>query len=104
MTPKEIIDAVAEETRLTAEEVRAVLLAEAKVQTAALERGEEVKSLLGKYWSVEQAARTVRNPKTGEQVKIPDRTVIKFKLRKATEEAENEGGKSEEGEPSQPTA
>ena len=52
MTPKEIIDAVAEETRPTAEEVRAVLLAEAKVQTAALERGEEVKSLFGKYWPV----------------------------------------------------
>lgn len=81
MTPKEIIDAVAQETRLTPEEVRAVLVSEAKVKVAALERGEEVKSLFGKYWPVEQAARMVRNPKTGEQVWIPDRTVIKFKMK-----------------------
>ena len=99
MTPKEIIDAVAEETRLTAEEVRAVLLAEAKVQTAALERGEEVKSLFGRYWPVEQAARMVRNPKTGEEVQLPDRTVTKFKMRNATGEAG-----SEEEAPSQATA
>ena len=45
MTPKEIIDAVAQETGLTPEQVRAVLVSEAKVQVAALELGEEVKSL-----------------------------------------------------------
>ena len=99
MTPKEIIDAVAQEAGLSPELIRAILVLEAKVQMAALERGEEVKSLFGKYWSVEQAARTVRNPQTGEQVQLPDRTVIKFKMRRATDEAG-----SEEETPSQATA
>jgi nucleoid DNA-binding protein len=90
MTPKEIIDAVAQEAGLSPELIRAILVLEAKVQMAALERGEEVKSLLGKYWPVEQAARTVRHPKTGEEIHIPDRIVIKFKLREATDEAGSE--------------
>ena len=99
MTPKEIVDAVAQETGLTPEQVRAVLVSEAKVLVAALERGEEVKSLFGKHWPVEQAARIVRSPQTGEQVQLPDRTVIKFKMREATDEAG-----SEEEAPSQATA
>ena len=41
----------------------------------------------------------VRNPQTGEQVQLPDRTVIKFKMREATDEAG-----SEEEAPSQATA
>jgi hypothetical protein len=55
--------------------------------------------MFGKHWPVEQAARIVRSPQTGEQVQLPDRTVIKFKMRESTD-----GAGSEEEAPSQATA
>ena len=42
---------------------------------------------LGKLVLVDRAARMGRNPKTGEPLQIPAKTVLKFRLAKAAKEA-----------------
>jgi DNA-binding protein HU-beta len=42
---------------------------------------------LGKLVKVERAARTGRNPATGETLQIPAKTVLKFKIAKAAKDA-----------------
>ena len=42
---------------------------------------------LGKLIKVQRKARLGRNPATGEQIKIPAKTVAKFRLAKAAKEA-----------------
>lgn len=42
---------------------------------------------LGKLIKAERKARTGRNPATGETIKIPKKTVVKFRLAKACKEA-----------------
>jgi DNA-binding protein HU-beta len=42
---------------------------------------------LGKLIKVQRKARMGRNPATGEQIKIPAKTVVKFRLAKAAKEA-----------------
>jgi DNA-binding protein HU-beta len=47
---------------------------------------------LGKLVKVERAARTGRNPATGETLQIPAKTVLKFKIAKAAKDAILPGG------------
>jgi DNA-binding protein HU-beta len=48
---------------------------------------EEVKlGVFGKFVCTEKAARKGRNPKTGEDVDIPAKTVVKFKAGKAVKD------------------
>jgi DNA-binding protein HU-beta len=47
---------------------------------------------LGKLVKVERAARTGRNPATGETLQIPAKTVLKFKIAKAAKDAILTGG------------
>jgi DNA-binding protein HU-beta len=42
---------------------------------------------LGKLIKVKRSARTGRNPQTGESIKIPAKTVVKFRLAKAAKDA-----------------
>jgi DNA-binding protein HU-beta len=42
---------------------------------------------LGKLVKKERAARTGRNPMTGESIQIPAKTVVKFRVAKAAKEA-----------------
>jgi len=42
---------------------------------------------LGKLIKVDRKARTGRNPATGESIKIPKKTVVKFRLAKACKDA-----------------
>ena len=91
MSPKEFVDAIAKETGYSNVQVTAVLAAEAKLQRAALARGEQVSSPLGKFKPVERKARQARNPKTGEMKEVPARTVVKFTMKKAGKKA---GGKA----------
>lgn len=44
----------------------------------------------GKFVINEQAARTARNPKTGEEVSVPAKKVVKFKVAKALKDAVSE--------------
>jgi DNA-binding protein HU-beta len=42
---------------------------------------------IGKLVLVNRKARVGRNPKTGEQIQIPAKTVVKFRIAKAAKEA-----------------
>lgn len=48
---------------------------------------------LGKLVLVKRAARMGRNPATGETIKIPAKTVLKFRVAKAAKDAVVGGGK-----------
>lgn len=49
--------------------------------------GEFVVPGFGKLVKVKRKARTGRNPATGEAIKIPAKTVVKFRLAKAAKDA-----------------
>ena len=56
----------------------------------ALVKGEEVSFLgFGKFEVTERAARTCRNPQTGEEMKVEAKKAVKFKAGKALKDAIN---------------
>lgn len=88
MTKTQIISALAESTGLSKKEVTAVV--ETMVEMAykeAKQNGEFTVPGLGKLVKVHRKARMGRNPATGEEIKIPAKTVAKFRLAKAAKEA-----------------
>lgn len=88
MNQAQLVDALAEkcgQQKTVIEEFLAALSVEA---IASLRRGGEVVlPHLGKLKPVERAARAGRNPKTGEAVKIPAKTVAKFSAAKDLRDA-----------------
>jgi DNA-binding protein HU-beta len=75
----ELIAAVAEQSGQTKTVVESVLGAVAEAAQDALKKGSEVVlPHLGKLKTVVRAARTGRNPKTGEAVAVPAKTAVKF--------------------------
>lgn len=88
MNKQELINKIADEMDLTkgyAEQAYNVVVGSI---SEALADGEDV-SLpgLGKFKVKERPARTSRNPKTGESVAVPAKTVVKFTPAKALKEA-----------------
>lgn len=68
--------------------IKWVLDAQAKVAQAALDSGDEVTLTgLGKLTTKLKAARIGRNPKTGEEIEIPAKTVPHFSAAKALKDA-----------------
>lgn len=57
------------------EQVFAVMLAQ---MACALNEGKTVKTDIGSFKVVERAARKCRNPRTGEEITVPARKVVKF--------------------------
>ena len=83
MNARELIEAIAKETGYTRVQIKAVLEAEARLQSAALEGGADVTSLLGRFEVTDRPERQGRNPRTGEQMTIAARKVVKFRPRVA---------------------
>lgn len=55
-----------------------------------LEKGDEISFLgFGKFEVTERAARTCRNPQTGEEMKVEAKKAVKFKAGKALSEKVN---------------
>lgn len=83
-----IIDAVHEKlggTKTSAEEVVETMI---NSITDSLKKGEEVSIAgFGTFVVKARAARTARNPRTGEPVKVPATKVPKFKASKALKDA-----------------
>lgn len=95
MNQSQLIQALADQTgesgtALNKTEVSRVLVALSGVVQHQLKAGEEV-SLpgLGKLKALHKAAKTGRNPRTGEAVEIPAKTVAKFVPAKALTDAIN---------------
>ncbi|WP_294707101.1 HU family DNA-binding protein [uncultured Fusobacterium sp.] len=91
MTKKEFVDLYFEKgefaTKADAERKAAAFLA---VLEEGLVKGEEITFLgFGKFEVTERAARTCRNPQTGEEMTVEAKKVVKFKPGKGLSEAVN---------------
>ncbi|MBX4204898.1 MAG: HU family DNA-binding protein [Candidatus Doudnabacteria bacterium] len=88
MTKSEVLNAVAEKTGKSRKEVAEFL--DVVVNLAyeeAKKSGEFTIPGLGKLLKKHRDARMGRNPATGEQIKIPAKTVVKFRVAKAAKDS-----------------
>ena len=88
MTKSQVLNALAEATGVSKKEVGNLLekmteLAYREVKSA----GQFVVPGIGKLVKVHRKERMGRNPATGESIKIPAKTVVKFRVAKAAKEA-----------------
>ena len=90
MNQSELITKVAEITGESRKAVESVLKTTADIVAAELQEGGEVTLPgLGKLQTKDRAARTGKNPKTGEPLAIPAKRVPHFSATKALKEAVN---------------
>ena len=94
MNRRDLVKAIAAQTEVDAKTVDAVLKGFTDVTTAVVSKGEPV-AITGfaKFSKVERAARMGRNPATGEQIKIPAKTVVKITPSKSMNDTFNKNGK-----------
>ena len=88
MTKSQVVAHLAEKVR-TPKKTAAAVLAELVTMAAkeAKSGGQFVVPGLGKAVKANRKARMGRNPQTGEAIKIPAKTVVKFRLAKAFKDA-----------------
>lgn len=91
MKKVELVEAVAEKTGLTKADATRAIDATFEVITGALQGGDKVPLVgFGTFAVSERAARSGRNPQTGEPVEIPARKAVTFKAGSGLKEAVNE--------------
>ena len=80
MTKQELVKAIAKGAGITAEQSGATIDALLESITNELNvSGKSQVSGLGTFSLVTRAARTARNPRTGEPVDVPEKVAVKFK-------------------------
>ena len=80
MNKSELIAAIVEETKFDKKEAEAFLKSFTENVAKSLEKGEDVQLIgFGTFSVVERAARSGRNPKTGETITISASKLPKFK-------------------------
>lgn len=88
LTKPEMIAAVAEQTGFTKADTKLFIeTQELVVRSALRDGGECILPGLGKLQTKESSARVGRNPRTGEAVDIPAKTMVKFSAAKALKDA-----------------
>jgi DNA-binding protein HU-beta len=88
MTKAQMVAALADKTNLTKKDVAALVGALHELAVKEVKKnGQFVLGDFGKLVKAHRAARMGRNPQTGEAIKIPAKTVVKFRLSKSTKEA-----------------
>lgn len=89
MTKQNIIDSVLKNAKLeTKKQAQAAVEAVFAAITKSLARGEEVTITgFGTFRTVKVSARSGRNPKTGEQIRIPAAVRAKFRAGQALKDA-----------------
>jgi len=85
-TKGQIVAAIAEKTGLTKKQVDDVLTAQAELAYTEAAAGFTVVGI-GKLVVVERAARSGRNPATGETIQIPAKKSVKFRVAKVAKDA-----------------
>ena len=85
-TKTQIIAGVAEAAGITKKEAAAAIEALVQMAYKGAKDGFTIPGL-GKLVKVRRKARTGRNPATGESIKIPAKTVLKFRIAKAAKDA-----------------
>jgi DNA-binding protein HU-beta len=84
MTKSQLVTHMAQEFGLTKATVNSILEHLVKVALSETKKnGQFVFPGLGKAVKAQRKARMGRNPQTGEAIKIPAKTVVKFRLAKA---------------------
>ena len=86
LTKSQIIVKLAEQNDMTKKDVSAFLDSLAQLAYKEAKKGFTVPGL-GKLVVVKRKARMGRNPATGETIKIPAKTVLKFRISKAAKDA-----------------
>lgn len=90
MNQAELILNVAQLTGESKKTVEHVLKSAADIITSGLAEGSEIALMgLGKLKVTTRAARTGRNPATGESIEIPAKNAVKFSIAKALGDALN---------------
>lgn len=80
MTKKEMIEVLSEKTGIKKSTISLVINECHQTIIRALKKGDEVKiSGFGTFYASERKSRKGRNPKTGETIIIPERTMGKFR-------------------------
>lgn len=88
MTKAQLLDNLATTTGLTKKDVGGLLDSLAELAYKEVKKGGEfVVPGFGKLVKAKRKARMGRNPATGETIKIPAKTVVKFRLAKAAKDA-----------------
>lgn len=81
MNKKDLVRAMAAKAEMKVVEAERALSAFMEAVTEALSGGEEVRlSGFGTFRVVERKPRRMKNPRTGEEMEIPAKRVVKFKL------------------------
>lgn len=88
MTKSQIVGALSEKTGLKKSDVGNLLEKMTELAYSEVKKnGEFVVPGVGKLVKVHRKERMGRNPATGESIKIPAKTVVKFRVTKAAKEA-----------------
>lgn len=81
LTKAHIVDRVYDRTKVTKKEAADYVNEILEVMKEALEEGEEIKlSGFGKFEVRKKGERIGRNPRTGDEILIPERKVLRFKV------------------------
>ena len=86
LTKSQIIVKLAEQNDMTKKDVSAFLDSLAQLAYKQAKKGFTIPGL-GKLVVVKRKARMGRNPATGETIKIPAKTVLKFRISKVAKDA-----------------
>lgn len=90
MNKTELVDSIAKKSGLTKKDSEAALSAFIDAVSKALKKGDRVQLIgFGTFEVSKRAARTGKNPQTGEQIKIPAAKLPKFKAGKALKDLVN---------------
>ncbi len=90
MTKAELVNAIADEAKLSKTQARDALEAFVSAVTASLKSGSEVRLVgFGSFVPVERKAGTARNPRTGETVKRPASKTARFRVGEGLKSALN---------------
>jgi DNA-binding protein HU-beta len=86
----DLIAAVADDTELPRTKATEAVDAVFAAISGALKKGEEVRLIgFGTFAAATRKASTCRNPRTGEEMQIPESTTVRFKVGKQLKESVN---------------
>lgn len=90
MNKTELIEVIATKAEVSKADASKMVAAYTEAVTDALKAGDTVQLVgFGTFSTKDKPAKTCRNPKTGEAVKVPAKTVAKFKPGAALADAVN---------------
>jgi DNA-binding protein HU-beta len=87
MTQTQLFTELSEKTELTKKQVKEFITSLTDLAYREAKKGEFAFPGLGKLVKQKRKARLGRNPATGAEIKIPAKTVLKFRVAKAAKDA-----------------